>query len=97
METPRAAASRIDEDSAADFALLVAMRMAVYYQVIVGDVPREILFLVRHVNMQATEREVKKERDVLGPLLVIVAADHIDGSDDAQLIDDLLSVDITSV
>ena len=73
------------------------MGVAVHDKVIVREVLRKVLFLVCHVDVAAVQLEIEEHGDVFGPVFVVVAADHIYGSDGVQLVDDVLAVYVASV
>ena len=97
MKTPRSAASGIEQECLILHAFLILMRMAKHNKIILAHIRRQIFFPVSHINAETCYLDIEKHWNMVSPFLVIVSTYNINRSDFPELINYLLSVDISAV
>ena len=66
-------------------------------QVITAQVCRQVFLFMRHIDMEATQFEVQRRWQVLGPVFVVVAAYYLYRCYLFQLSKDLLAADVSGM
>ena len=73
------------------------MGVAEHHRIYAGQVVRDVLFIVDHIENEPVQRDGQVPGKTLRPLLVIVSADDIYGRESRHLVQDGLGVDVPGV